>query len=1162
LTKINRISIQGFKSFAHKTDILLGNRYNCILGPNGSGKSNVGDALCFVLGRLSAKSMRAEKAANLIFNGGKKHKVGSTGTVEIEFDNQNKVFPVEDKEIIVSRTITKSGSSIYKINNKKHTRTQILDLLSSGQINPEGYNIILQGDIMRFVDMPSVERRKIIEQISDISHYEEKKKKAMQELTKVEEKLGNAEIILKERKAYLKELKKDRDQALKFKEVQDKIDQSRATHIHLQMESKNIEKTKFDTRIEELKEKVAKSEEKVKTFRTQIEEQRSKINEINTEIEQKGEKEQVKVHQEIEDLKTIVIQNKARLSTLQDEMHKIDQRKVQFQAESKELIVRKSEYAKKLKELEKLILQKTREAQELENKTQNLRKKNNLGSVDDIEVQLSVLDKEIDSKQEEILGIRTNQQECLRQKDKIEYQLESIDEQIKKVKEISQQNKEQVKELQNKKNAFKTATLRLNTSLDHESGFIAQLSNARRSLVDLQEKHAKLNARTQSVQAHHTQNMSVSALLKNKKQFPGVYGTVAQLGQVQKKYSQALEAAASGRTNFVVVKDDRTAAECIAFLKQNKLGSASFIPLNKIKTHSISQDDKTLLKQQGVHDFALNLVTFKSEYKRAFSYVFGNSVVVDDMNAAKTVGIGRIRMATLDGSIAESSGVMRGGFKRRTNSGFAEKDSLEELDKFEAYIAEKQSVISSIEVKRQGNEQDISSLRKLKGELEGDIITLEKTLHLGSSDLDATSDLKKELNLRDKELESQMREVQKQIAYLNKDLTVLKTNKDQLRSKITMSKNPRILAELSAFDEGRQKCRETIIRSENDMKNINSQMKQIIDPEVEKFAEIIKQHDKEKEQFVSESSNLSSKLKVQVKDLDEKEKASKAFYSQYKELFNRREKFNSLINAAESSIDKYREGSRNHEREMNIVSLKNAEVKAKLSVLDDQFEKFKEVELFKNRTEEELRKEIAKFEVVLSQMDAVNMKALEKYDEVELQFNSLVEKKDSLHSEKTDVLTLMNEIETKKKEHFMKTFNATNKHFKDIFSRLFTKGDAFLHIENKDNPFEDGLSVKVKLTGKRHMDIKSLSGGEKTLTALAFIFAVQEHQPARFYVLDEIDAALDKHNSEKLAKLIAAYSNKAQYLVISHNDSVISEADTLYGVSMKDGISKITSLKI
>ena len=220
------------------------------------------------------------------------------------------------------------------------------------------------------------------------------------------------------------------------------------------------------------------------------------------------------------------------------------------------------------------------------------------------------------------------------------------------------------------------------------------------------------------------------------------------------------------------------------------------------------------------------------------------------------------------------------------------------------------------------------------------------------------------------------------------------------------------------------------------------------------------------------------------------------------------------------------------------------------------------IELVKNKTEQELFAEISKFEAMLSQMSAVNMKALEIYEEVEKEFNSLIEKKESLHEEKIEVLSLMNEIEVMKKEHFMKTFNQANDHFKKIFTNLFKKGDAHLQLNNPGQPFEDGLSIKVKLSGKRFMDLKSLSGGEKTLTALAFIFTIQEYQPARFYILDEIDAALDKHNSELLANLISSYSGNAQYIVISHNDSIISEADTLYGVSMNNGISKVTSLKI
>ena len=297
-------------------------------------------------------------------------------------------------------------------------------------------------------------------------------------------------------------------------------------------------------------------------------------------------------------------------------------------------------------------------------------------------------------------------------------------------------------------------------------------------------------------------------------------------------------------------------------------------------------------------------------------------------------------------------------------------------------------------------------------------------------------------------------------------------------------------------------------------------------------------------------------------ELENKEQESKEFYSKYKELFNKREKLTTNINSSENEIESIREKVRENEREINLVSLKNAEVKARLAGLEEEFKRYENVELFQEKNADELQKEINRFEIMLAQMSAVNMKALEVYEEVDREFNKLVEKKDSLDKEKIEVMTLMNEIESKKKEHFMRTFNKANENFQTIFTNLFKKGKAYLALENPQNPFEEGMSIKVKITGKRFLDIKSLSGGEKTLTALSFIFAIQEYQPASFYILDEIDAALDKHNSEMLSKMIRNYADRAQYIMISHNDSVISEADTLFGVSMKDGVSKVTSLKI
>ncbi len=1164
MTKINRITIHGFKSFAHRSDIPFDNKYNCILGPNGSGKSNVGDAICFVLGRLSAKSMRAEKSSHLIFNGGKNKKAATNAYVEVAFDNSSQIFPQPDKEIVVNRTITKDGGSIYRLNGKKCTRTDIIDTLGAARINPDGYNIILQGDINRFVDMSPVERRGIIEQISDVSAYEEKKHKTILELNKVEEKLNEAGIIMQERKTHLKELKKDRDQALKFKEVKGKIDSYKATQIHLLMKDKEAAKEKIDAQVSKHQELINKSEKEVNELKQKIQDNKKKIDQINQEIERHGEKEQLKIHREVEELKVSLAKDKTRVSTLKDEINKIQQRKEQFLREIKELESKSVSFKEGRKELQQGVVQKKKEMEDLDKSISEFKKKHKIESSQDMDKEIEELDKNIEKKQEEVQQIRQKQQEFLREKDRLEFQIEGIEERIKKVKEVTQQNQAQIKELQQKKSDFKSSTLRLNQCLDQDSGFASQISNARKNLIDLQEQKAKLQSKSRSIQADLASNRALSAIIENKKKFKGVFGTISELGQVNRKYSAALESAAGGRMQNIVVEDDKTAAECIRYLKENKLGSASFIPLNKIRSQEISQEDKKLAKLPGAHDFALNLVSFKSQFEKAFAYVFGNTLVVENIDTTLKIGVGRLKMVTLDGDATESSGVMRGGFlARRATAGFQEKDTLEELERAEAEEGKLQSIIANVELKREANEKEISFLRNKKSELEGDIIKMEKTLHLDTSDLDASAEVKKELANKLKEVESSLGNIQKDITNINKELADSKTRKQNLRSEINELRNPRLLAQLSAFEESKQKSREELLHLENEFKNSSAQEEQLVLPEIEKIKEILKQHEKEGTQFQVEIKKLSEKIDSEDKILEEKEKASKDFYSTYRELFNQREKFSHEANRWETESESMRDKSREQEREINLVSLQNAEIKAKLAGLQEEMSRYPEATILENKSLTELQGEIARIELTLAQMSAVNMKALEIYEQVEQEYNKLVEKKDSLDKEKVDILTLMNEIETKKKEHFMVTFGQANDNFQRIFSNLFKKGKAYLELENPDNPFEAGLSVRVKLTGNRFMDIKSLSGGEKTLTALSFIFSIQEYQPASFYILDEIDAALDKHNSETLAKLIRSYSDRAQYIVISHNDSIISEADTLFGVSMnEEGVSKITSLKI
>ncbi len=1150
--------MHGFKSFAHKTEIPFDNKFNVILGPNGAGKSNVGDALCFVLGRLSAKSMRAEKASHLVFNGGRRGKPAQSAAVEITFDNSAKIFPEDAEEVTISRVINKDGNSTYRVNGKKRTRTEVLDLLAAARINPDGHNIVLQGDIIRFVDMSPLERRAFIEEISDVTVYEEKKHKALLELNKVEEKLNNAALILKERGVYLKELKEDRDQAAEFKELRNTVDANKATLLHLQLQEKQETGAAYDRDIQEKEAKVKEAETRIEALKEKIAGHKKEIEAINQEIEQKGEKEQLRVHRSIEELKVSLAEHRARISTLRDEISKIRQRKDQFQEEIGELKSKTATQTKQQRELEQSLVRKQKELKDIETAITQFKKKHNLESSREFELEMEKKEKSIEEREGIVQELRQQQQELLREKDKLEYQLQSIDERIGKVREVEKRHAKQLEQLQQRREDFKGITLRLTKCLDDDAGMAAQIANAKKNQEGIQETLADLHAKTRSIRANLATNNAIASIRKRK----GVYGTVAELGQVEKKYALALETSAGAKMQHLVVDNDKTAAECIIFLKEKKVGAASFIPLTKIKARKISNEDRELLKQKGVHDFALDVVSFKPQYRKAFEHVFGNTIVVENIDTARQVGVGRIKMAALDGNIAEESGVMRGGYiTKKLMAGFQEKDSLEEAVKLEEEIGQMETVIAGLLSGREANEKEIAALRTQRAELEATIITLEKTLHLEDTDLNATAELKKELIAALQQTETKLKSLNSSISSRNKELAELKTGKQQLRSQLHELRDPRLQAQLAAFEESRQQCREAILQLEHDSKNSSTQMTMIY-PELEKIQEIIKQHDREEATFGTEIKELTEQIKVKVKELEQREKESTKFYSQYKESFAGRERISAAIGKIENGIESVREDVRTHERERNLLSLKNAEVRAKVAGLEEEFSRYKGIEIVKNKSPEQLRLEIEKFGSMLAKMSAVNMKALEVYEQVEKEFSSLIEKKRWLEKEKIDVLTLMNEIETKKKDHFMTTFTKVNDNFQRIFSSLFKKGKAYLQLDNPKNPFEDGLSVKVKLQGNRFLDIKSLSGGEKTLTALSFIFSIQEYQPSSFYVLDEVDAALDKHNSERLSQLIREYAENAQYVLISHNDAVISEADTLFGVSMNEGISKVTSLKI
>ncbi|RJQ19358.1 chromosome segregation protein SMC [Candidatus Woesearchaeota archaeon] len=1163
-TKITKLVLDGFKSFGKHTELLFGDDFNVIVGPNGSGKSNVLDALCFVLGKSSSKQLRAEKSANLIYNGGKSKQPGKAAEVSIVFDNSAKVFPIDAPEIKVSRIVRGDGASKYKINNETKTRQEVVELLSMAKIDPDGYNVILQGDIVRLVEMSPVERRQIIEEIAGIGMYEEKKQQALNELEKVGQKLNEAEIILKERESYLKDLKKDRDQALKYKELADKVKRNKASYLKRQIDRRQDEQKKVEGRSSGHKEKLDKLLAKVREFREEIQKRKSEIAQMNAEIEKKGEVEQVQIQKEVERLKVEVATKRTKISSLATEIERVKQRRESMQKSAGEvegkmegLNEQKGRLAAQREAVEKTL-------KDLERTIAEFKKKHDLKDEGEIDAQFEEMDKKSEEKQREIQGLREKQQALIREKDKAEFQLATIDEKIAKIEELEKANEGELKGLRQKKEEFRKVVLELNELLNQDSKDANTMAKSRVELHHMTEEEHKLQIKQSAVQEHMSTNIGVKKVLENRQKFGEVYGTVAELASSDSKFAVALEIAAAQKIHSVVVDSDRTAALAIKYLKDQKLGFATFLPMNKVRPAQVKDDVRKASKEKGAFGLAIDLIDFDPKFTDVFSHVFGSTVIVDTIETARKIGIGAARMVTLEGDLCETSGAMTGGFRAKKSGVFKEKEIETKLSAARARISELEDELSSIEKRRRQNEDRIAKLRETKANLEGDIIRQEKSLHLETGDVETTRGFKDDLQKTIKQIADELQSLEEKIGDETGALTQMKIERQQLRDKMTQMRNPRVLAELNAFEEKRRQLQSESVRLDAEIKGVEMQLESVFGRDRQNIENLLEAMEKEEAAFGKDQEVLAKEMAAEENELAKKEKEQAAFFSMFKELFERRNRLSEEINERELKVLQSEEASRKEELTLNTLSIEEARMKAELAGLAAEFEQYQGVELDVEAPEEQLKKEINEFERMMAGIGSVNLRALEIYDAVEREYQVLMEKKKVLLVEKDDVVKLMDEIESNKKSLFLGTLKSIDDEFQRIFGQLMTKGSSYLELENPEEPFAGGLHINVKLTGNKFLDIRSLSGGEKTMTALAFLFALQEYEPATFYVLDEVDAALDKHNSEKLAKLIRAYCDRAQYIVISHNDALIAEGDILYGVSMNQeaGLSNVVSLKI
>ena len=1136
-TYIRNLHLQGFKSFGRKTDLEFCHGLNAVIGPNGSGKSNILDTLCFILGRMSSKDLRAENFSDLIF----KRKSQSAGEAEtaIHLDNSGGVFPVDSKSVEIRRRIKKDGSTQYKINGRNATRQEVLELLSLVRVHPEGHNIILQGDIAHFVDMKPLERRNLIEEIAGIGAYEERKNKALSELGKVEDRLKEANIILSQKEEYMKNLEDEKLGAEKYKSMQSELKAVQAAEIQMRLDLVNGRKNKVLSEIEKRDNTINQSKLDLEISKKKIETLRDGITKLEKQIEKKGGEESLELQKSIEVLRISAEKSRTLIAASHNEIQRVDSRR--------------SDLQKNLTGIEKKIGETQKEVDSLKKQRSTFSKESGAegdNALAELNEQIGKFDSEISELNSERDSLTTKNHELNTEIKLIEQKIDGLEKQFRVLSSDTT-----LGDLQASKTKYKKLVEEINALANRDSKLALDLGNLRKELISKEEELAKSRVHHGAAQELMQRDRAIKEIFSLKKKLSGILGTIAELGKVDKEYEEALKVAAGNRMKHIVVSDVDTAIKALQALKAARAGIATFLPLNKIQAPPESTD-REILKKAGVLGLASELITCESKYKPVFRYVFRNTLVVKDITIAKSLGVGKYRLVTLEGDLFEPTGAITGGFRDKgVGIGFERTDLSGAIVKVESDLSLIQKNVSQLESERGKIEVQIANLRREKAELEGRAEVVKALSKQTEPDA-----LEKEINsLKDsqKELDEQFAASEKELKKLQAELEDKTTERDALRGQLTNLTSGR---GKTALEEAQTKKAEV----ESQLAAATATLENALQPEQENISRVLKELDKEKKTFEKQIESEDGSLKKFEKQIDDKEKEQEHFHGKLKELISDKNGASVHLRDEESGLNKVQFEIAKSENERNSLNIEKAQHEAEFTVLKQELEPFADIKIAEGvKNIDEAKRRIKSLNEKLTSLGNVNMRALEVFEAVQEEYKNLAGRHGKLATEKSDILNMIDEIEKKKKDAFMGAYDGVSGHFTGLHKKVAAKNFAVLELENPDKPFEGGVTVRIVDEKGRKTSLASLSGGEKTLVALAFIFAIQEHDPAPFYLLDEIDAALDKVNSEKVAKLLKEYSQKAQVVVITHNDAVISEADQIYGVSMNaEKMSNVVSVKI
>ncbi len=1177
---LKSIEVHGFKSFANKIVLEFHDGITGIVGPNGSGKSNVADAVRWVLGEQSAKQLRGARMEDVIFSGTETRKPLGYAYVSLTMDNSDHKLPIEFDEVTVARRVYRSGESEYLINGAPCRLKDVYELFLDTGIGKEGYSIIGQGQIDKILSGKPEDRRELFDEAAGIVKFKRRKSAAEKNLE--EEKLNLSRItdIIKEIEKQLSPLEKQSAVAKVYLKLKEDLKSLEVNQFLKEYDRLRTAKEQLDEKLgiavsdydraksdyENTKEEYVRLEQQIEECDKAIEEDRNEYNGLKLEAE--------KAEGEIKLLREQIASVQQNDEYIQNRIHMTEQDILIKKEEEDGYLAEKAGIDEKIAGMDDLLTEAlthlsrikdniARYGKEIEECNNNIFEHLNINS-----------------------GIKSSMQRYETMLEQNNIRKADLNQRILKNKSEETQFKESIQECQENLKRISDVL----TGQTQESSRLEQaitdtqtvIDNANSEYNEIQARYLGEKSRLESLmnltERYEGYGNSIRKVMERKPQMPGIIGVVADIIKVDKTYETAIETALGGTIQNIVTEDEATAKSLITYLKQNKFGRATFLPLTNISADDRMQNHK-VLKEPGVLGIAGTLVETESKFNALIDYLLGRIIVVDDMEHAAVISRKynyTLRIVTLEGELLTPGGAISGGAYRNNSNLLGRRREIEELEEAVASL-EKQTVRLArrkeearetradlrqkleslkLQIQEQFLEQNTAKMkldRELAKKAEAEAIYQEYVRELQEIELQA-KDLKENLGkLTDSLSENTQlnKEKEARIEQLNRQL-----EEERSREQEANDKAAQLRLELSSYEQNNQYLMENVKRVKKDIEKLYEE-EEALKSDVKRAFLVVE----EKQQQITRTEHRISEYQITIAGLEQriKERISQKdqITSIHKNFFAKREELSNLMNELDKEC--YRLNGQkeklNEQSDMQMNYMWEEYELTYTSALAYPIDN--EISLTQGK------KSITEIKLQIKELGDVNVNAIEDYKNLSERYEFLSVQREDLVKAEDALMQIIHELDTEMRIQFNEKFKAINLQFDVVFKELFGGGKAGLELTENEDILEAGIRINAQPPGKKLQNMMQLSGGEKALTAISLLFAIQNLKPSPFCLLDEIEAALDDSNVNRFAKYLHKLTRDTQFIIITHRRGTMNAADILYGITMQEkGISTLVSVSL